>query len=205
VNTLQEHWNKIFKEKPEEKLGWYEREVSKTVEFLDGVDLENKVVFLPGAGTSRLTNTLIEKGALLVLNDISDEALTELRNRIENPGKHHWYCGDISKPLPEEIPTADIWIDRAVLHFLIEETEIQGYFENLNRIVKRNGYVMLAEFSLKGAQKCAGLNVHRYSVDELQKRVGNDFKLIKSEDYVYINPGGGERPYIYTLFKRNGA
>ncbi|MFZ6033960.1 MAG: methyltransferase domain-containing protein [Melioribacter sp.] len=205
MNTLQEHWNKIFKETPEEKLGWYESEVTQTIRFLDGVNFENKLVFLPGAGTSRLIDGLIENGAILILNDISNEALTALRKRVGNPDKHLWYCGDISKPLPKEIPAVDIWIDRAVLHFLIEDKEINGYFENLNRIVKTNGYVLLAEFSLNGAQKCAGLNVHRYSADELIERVGCNFKLLKSEEYVYVNPSGGERPYIYTLFKRNGA
>ncbi|MGK9475808.1 hypothetical protein [Melioribacter sp. OK-6-Me] len=36
MSTLQEHWNKIVKETAEEKLGWYERVVTKIVTFLIG-------------------------------------------------------------------------------------------------------------------------------------------------------------------------
>ena len=36
----------------------------------------------------------------------------------------------LSKEFSENLPNADIWIDRAVLHFLVEEKDILKYFEN---------------------------------------------------------------------------
>jgi hypothetical protein len=36
----------------------------------------------------------------------------------------------------------------------------------------------------------------------LQNELGSDFELINSFNYIFINPSGGERPYIYALFQR---
>ena len=64
---------------------------------------------------------------------------------------------------------------------------------------------MLAEFSTAGAPKCAGLELHRYSVEEMTERMGAEFELAKHEDYTFINPFGDPRPYTYALYKkRNG-
>ncbi len=60
----------------------------------------------------------------LILNDISDEALNKLRNRICTSERLLWLHHDISEPLPESIPQADVWIDLAVLHFLLERAAL---------------------------------------------------------------------------------
>ena len=97
---------------------------------------------------------------------------------------------------------SDIWIDRAVLDFLVEENDILKYFENLKNSLKQNAYVLFAEFSLEGANSCASLPIKKYNSQELSKYLGEDFTLIKEENYTFINPFGGERPYIYALFKK---
>jgi len=100
------------------------------------------------------------------------------------------------------MPEVDIWIDRAVLHFLTNEYDIIGYFKNLKSILKLGGHAIFAEFSMIGAPKCAGLTLHRYSIDELSKKLGSAFKIVSHFEYTYINPFGDPRPYIYALFKR---
>jgi hypothetical protein len=88
------------------------------------------------------------------------------------------------------------------LHFLIIEEDIAGYFENLKSILKKGGYAIFAEFSISGASKCAGLNLHRYSIEDLSQKLGTSFKLVSHFDHTYINPFGDPRPYIYALYKR---
>ena len=56
-----------------------------------------------------------------------------------------------------------------------------------------------------GAPKCAGLEIHRYSVEEMTKRMDPGFELVKYESYTFINPFGDSRPYIYALYKRNNG
>lgn len=199
-----EHWNKIFTSKGDPELGWYESDVSQTLKFLDLIPKsEGAVVFLPGAGTSVLVDELLARGFRIILNDISDEALARLEARTgRNEERLIWLRHDISSPLPDELPDADIWIDRAVLHFLTDESEIQGYFSNLDSAVRPGGYALLAEFSMSGSRKCAGLEVHRYSVQEMTERFGGKFELVANESYTYITPAGEERPYVYALFRK---
>ncbi|MEW6078953.1 MAG: class I SAM-dependent methyltransferase [Thermodesulfobacteriota bacterium] len=204
MTTSRDHWNAIFSKKADTELGWYEKDVSQTIKFLDRIPQDAPAwIFLPGAGTSILVDELLARGHNLILNDISDDALNKLKDRIGSNGKVTWLHHDISKPLPADIPPVDIWIDRAVLHFLLNEQDIQGYFTNLRSAIKPGGWALLAEFSTAGAQKCAGLEVHRYSIEEINRRMGQRFELRDHEEYVYINPFGDSRPYVYTLYKKH--
>ena len=152
-----------------------------------------------------LVDELFTRRHKIILNDISDEALNKLRNRIGMNDRLIWLHHDISKPLPNNIPKAHFWIDRAVLHFLLDEVDIQGYFTNLQSAISQEGYALLAEFSTIGAPKCAGLELHRYSIEEMTSRMGSEFELMKHEEYTYINPFGDERPYIYALYKKTNG
>ena len=206
MDSLKQHWDNIFINKSDNELGWHESDVSQTLKFLNLIPHEVKItsIFLPGAGTSILAELLNKKGyRKLILNDISNEAINKLKDSIPDSNAIIWISHDISKPLTTQLPQVDIWLDRAVLHFLVKEEEIVGYFDNLKTLLNNGGYVLLAEFSLQGSPKCAGLDLHRYSVQEMSERLGNEFSLIEHEDYIYTNPSGGKRPYIYALFKKN--
>ena len=204
MTNLSQHWNEVFVAKHDPQLGWYERDVSQTLGFLELVPgYESATIFLPGAGTSLVVEALLDRGVSLVLNDISDEALRRLRRRIgERTPAPIWLHHDIAKPLPAGIPACDIWLDRAVLHFLVTEEDIAGYLQNLRTVLAPNGHVLLAEFAVDGAPKCAGLEVHRYSVEEMSERLGPEFALVKAEDFTFMNPAGSPRPFVYALFKR---
>ena len=204
MESTNEHWNTIFTGKEDHELGWYEEDASQTLKFVRTIPrLNEAMVFLPGAGTSILVHELIYQCRHLILNDISDIAIQRLNEKIKDQRKITLLCHDISTPLPESIPMVDVWIDRAVLHFLLKEREIEEYFRSLCSRVKIGGYVLFAEFAPDSASMCAGLELHRYSIDEMIERVGVDFLLLKHERYDYINPFGDRRPYIYALFKRS--
>ncbi len=206
MSTLQKHWDEIFSAASDPELGWYESEVSQTLKFINLLPRDEiKTVFLPGAGTSLLVDELLSRNYRIILNDISTKALKKLEKRIGIGDNLIWLRHDISQPIPSGISPADLWIDRAVLHFLLDETDIAGYFANLHSAVRAGGYALLAEFSTNGAVKCAGLNVHRYSLEEMNKRMGPSFRLIKHEYYTYINPEGGRRPYLYALYQNETA
>jgi len=96
----------------------------------------------------------------------------------------------------------DLWHDRAVLHFFTDANSQETYFELIKKLVKQNGFVIIAAFNLNGATKCSGLPVHRYDANLLQEKLGNGFELIESFDYIYTMPSSDTREYIYTLFKR---
>jgi len=204
MTAIKDHWDNIFSKIEDTKLGWHEKDTSQTFKLLGKIpDLEKATIFLPGAGTSILIEDLLPRVSKLILNDISSEALNHVRQRLKEGAEGVvWLCQDIAQPFKESMPEVDLWIDRAVLHFLTNENDIKGYFENLKSILKIGGHAVFAEFSLIGAPKCAGLMLHRYSLDELSMNLGSSFKVVSHFDYTYINPFGDQRPYIYALFKR---
>lgn len=198
-----EHWDTVFSAGNDPDLGWYEHDVSQTLKFFKHIKLDaGQQVFLAGAGTSNLVDVLFKMGCHLILNDISEQALNVLKSRL-GEGHYQTLHHDMSVPLLHVKPV-DIWIDRAVLHFLLDESAIEQYFDNLRASMKEGGYVLLAEFAKEGAQKCSGLPVHQYSVEEMQARLGEGFVLIESEDYLFVSPHGHKRPYVYALFQRTG-
>ena len=201
---MNQHWDNIFSSTEDNLLGWYEKNPIPILELLDqNLDWKDSIAFLPGIGTSNIFQKLLSMKIKLVLNDISQKALEKIEQKLgDRINDVTIYHGDIAKTLPASIPKVDLWIDRAVLHFLIEETDIEGYFRNLKSIIKRGGVALFAQFSTEGATKCAGLNVHRYSLKDISERLGDNFQIVNQFDHTYINPYGDPRPYIYVLYKR---
>ena len=202
MSSNKEHWNTIFANKSEQQLGWYEDDVSQTLKFIKLANLaEQPIMFIAGAGTSLLVDELVKSSCHIIANDISHAALEQLAQRVGSD-KVDYFQHNIAQQFDAEF-SVDIWLDRAVLHFLLEEEEITTYFNNLKASVKPNGYVLLAEFSKTGAKKCAGLVLHQYSITEMQARLGHDFTLIASEEHTFVSPQDQDKPYIYGLFKRS--
>ena len=202
--NLTKHWNTVYETKEQETLGWYEKDTSKTWELINesGVATDARIIHI-GAGTTTLVDEMLaESFTNMMATDLSKSALDKLANRV---GADNIECivDDLSQPSAlNKIEPIDLWIDRAVLHFLTEEEERKAYFDLLKSKVKVGGFVILAQFAIDGAEKCSGLPVYRYNVEMMSAHLGSDFELIKSFDHIYINPGGAERPYVYALFKR---
>ncbi|MCB0486004.1 MAG: methyltransferase domain-containing protein [Flavobacteriaceae bacterium] len=188
-----------------EKLGWYENNPQKTVELIEQCNLPKEAsLFIPGAGATTLVDELVNRDfSNIIANDISEAALIKLKERVGKTNAVTYIIDDLTKPrkLPQ-IDKIDLWIDRAVLHFFLTEEEQNAYFVLVKKLVKMKGYIILAEFNLEGAKKCSGLDVVNYNEAMLQQKLGEEFNLINSFNYTYVNPSGGERPYVYTLFQR---
>jgi cyclopropane fatty-acyl-phospholipid synthase-like methyltransferase len=204
-NDLQIHWNNAYSKNEEEKLGWYETDLSPSLKLINSSQLaKGDTILVIGAGSTNLIDDLIkDKFTSILCTDISDVALKNLSNRIGEAECLECIVDDLRKPEKlKTIEQVDLWFDRAVLHFLVEQSDQTQYFDLLRSKVKSGGHVILAEFSLEGATKCSGLPIVNYSSDMLQERLGDEFTLIEEFNYVYTMPSGDKRPYIYTLFKR---
>ncbi|NOX66125.1 MAG: class I SAM-dependent methyltransferase, partial [Chlorobi bacterium] len=140
----------------------------------------------------------------VLATDISVISLDKLKVRLGNESnKVEWIVDDLTNPiLLNEIQYIDLWIDRAVLHFLVNENDQTTYFNLLKKKVRQGGFVLFAEFNIEGATKCSGLPVFRYSKEMLSEKLGTDFNLVHSFNYIYTMPSGALRPYVYALFRR---
>lgn len=201
------HWNTVYNTKTDTELGWYEVYPEQTLNLVESCNLPKTASILNvGSGTTTLIDCLLELGYKnLIANDLSDVALQQLKKRIQETYNHDLttICDDLTQPKNlDNIKKVDLWIDRAVLHFFLSEEDIVNYFNLIKHTVKVNGFVLIAVFTPNGAEKCSGLPLQRYNAKMLQQRLGTSFKLITKVNYTHINPFGGERPYIYTLFQR---
>ncbi len=200
----QSHWDQAYTKTSEESLGWYESDPKLMIDLINACQLpKNSPILIAGSGSTLLLDKLHEEGySKLIATDISEVALSQLESRI-GPSGITYILDDLTQPKSlKAIEPVKLWIDRAVLHFFLEKEEQENYFDLIKEKLLPDGFVIFAEFNLSGAEKCSGLPVLRYSSEMLQNQLGKDFKLLKSFDFDFINPSGGVRPYIYTLFQR---
>ena len=65
MKSNSKHWNRIFRETADEKLGWHENDPAQTLRLLNQIpDWKASTLFLPGAGTSGLINVLLDAGVV---------------------------------------------------------------------------------------------------------------------------------------------
>jgi len=206
-DSMKEHWEEIYAALDEDELTWYEEIPEPSIKLLSKCHINKDESILDvGAGASTFIDYLINQGFKnIIAADISENALNKIKERLSK-GKAssvRWIVDDITMPVHiHDLRDIAVWHDRAVLHFLLEEKQQKVYLSTLKKVLKNNGYVIIAAFSLKGAKKCTGLDVKNYDQDLLAKFLGEDFKLLEYFDHTYYMPSGEPRPYIYALFQK---
>lgn len=200
------HWNRAYKKSNTEKLGWYEEHPESTLKLIEKCNLDKKDSILNvGVGVTTLIDELIKLDYKnIIASDISETSLEKLKNRLgSDKDKVEWIVDDLTKSQKLiNHSSIDLWIDRAVLHFFNDKKDQDAYFDLIYKLVKIDGFVIIAAFNLEGALKCSGLPVFRYDKNMLVEKMGNDFEWIDGFDFTFNNPSGDTREYIYTLFKR---
>ncbi len=205
-NNLKTHWNTAYTKNTTEKLGWYEESSKETLDLIHKTGIvKNAKILNVGVGSSMLVDELLAKGySNIIANDFSEKALSDLKERLEDEAsKVSFIIDDLTNSTElKKLDNVAVWNDRAVLHFFLKKEEQDAYFNLVKKVVNPNGFVIIAVFALDGAEKCCGLELQRYNTDMLQERLGDDFVLKEDFNHTFINPYGGERPYVYTLFQR---
>ncbi len=197
------HWDAIYASKSDGELGWYEADLTYSLRYLGQVGLgAGDRALVVGVGRSKIIDHLLATGAQVTVNDLSPVAIGRLKDAYRGQVNLDYVCGDIAEPLPPSVMAMDLWFDRAVLHFLTDEARIQAYFVNCSRAVKPGGHALFCEFSRTGAERCAGLPVHRYDRSELESRLPG-FTVMACDFSDFITPSGAKRPYINCLFRKN--
>jgi SAM-dependent methyltransferase len=201
------HWNNVYSKSEINKLGWYEESPEPSFDLIKKCTLNKDAVILDvGSGATTLIEKLLEQGYNnIIATDISDVALNNAKEQLnsEKAKLVKWIVDDITNPeYLTEPGVKDLWHDRTVLHFLTEDNQRKGYLSTLKGLVKVGGFVIIAVFSLEGAKKCSGLDVVNYDHTMISEFLGDNFELMEHFPYLYIQPSGCERPYVYTLFRR---
>jgi SAM-dependent methyltransferase len=206
LENCETHWSAIYNEVDDRQLSWYEDKSTPSLNLIKKCNLhESSRILCVGAGSSTIIDFLIENNYKnIIANDISGYALDRIKDRIGSKQSYvNWIIDDLTKPTKLlDIQQVDLWYDRAVLHFFIEDHDQDVYFKLLHKKVNLKGYVLFALFNLEGADRCSGLPVKRYNSDMLQEKLGQCYLLKDSFKYIYTMPNGDKRNYVYTLFQK---
>ena len=198
--NLKSHWEKIYDEKKEDEVSWFQKETNESIKMIQNAGIENPKIIDVGSGRSKLLKNLIKIGYnQLTYLDISESALEKSKEFLgEQSNKVRWISKDILNFKTEE--KFDIWHDRAVFHFLNEENLIRKYIEIVEKNISENGHLIIGTFSENGPLKCSGLDVKRYSEKVIEKIFNRSFKLIDSFYYDHVTPFNTTQNFLFSHF-----
>ena len=198
--NLKLHWEKIYDEKKEDEVSWFQKETNESIKMIQSAGIDNPKIIDVGSGRSKLLKNLIEIGYNdLTYLDISEHALKKSKEFLgEQSNKVRWVSKDILSFKPDG--KFDIWHDRAVFHFLNEENLIRKYIEIVEKNISESGHLIIGTFSENGPLKCSGLEVRRYSEKLIEKLFNRSFKLIDSFYYDHVTPFNTTQNFLFSHF-----
>jgi SAM-dependent methyltransferase len=199
-----DHWENVYQSKRFDAVSWYAPHLSESLRLIEQLcpDKTAAVVDI-GGGESTLVDDLLQRHHLdISVLDISATAIEFTKQRLGSKADQvSWHVGDITQYdfAPKQF---DLWHDRAVFHFLTDPSARRNYVELVRRSVKPGGYVLMATFGPNGPLQCSGLDVVRYTDDQLHHEFGAGFELLGSELDQHNTPMGTSQQFLYCWCRR---
>ena len=178
---------KVYETKVPSQVSWTQEYPKTSFEIIQSFELSKTAKIIDvGGGDSKLLDCLLDAGYEdITVLDISKKALVKAQQRLGNKAsKVNWVVSDITIFKPDR--TFDIWHDRAAFHFLTEAEQISQYVAIASSCVK--DYLSVGTFSKQGPAKCSGLNVSKYSEEELMSVFSSAFHLLDSKTEDHTTP-----------------
>ncbi len=84
MSEYKNHWNEVYANTNPKKTGWYQKNAAPSLQLIAECNLEkNATILNVGTGASTMINDLLQLGySNILVNDISEEALSTLKSRI---------------------------------------------------------------------------------------------------------------------------
>lgn len=200
------HWDRVYQTRVEAELSWFQQDARLSLELIlrHAPDRATPIVDV-GSGTSRLTDALLDAGyTALTLNDCSQAALDATRTRLgARASAVGWRVGNV---LTADFTPGEfgVWHDRAVFHFQVSEADRARYVAQLRHALRAGGCAIVATFAEDGPERCSGLEVRRYSAEQLHRELGDGLALVESRREVHTTPAGARQPFTYCVLRRDG-
>ena len=154
-----------------------------------------------GGGASLLVDCLLADGwSDITVLDVSDVALDHARARVGPDPRAHWIQQDLLTWQPTR--RYEVWHDRAVFHFLVDEADRQRYRDLLERALAPDALVIVGTFASDGPTQCSGLPVARYDAETLTSALGGTFDVRTSRRDEHVTPQGTTQPFTWVALSR---
>ena len=203
--SRKEHWEHVYETKSPTELSWFQAVPSKSMAMIreTGVPTEAPIIDV-GAGVSSLVDVLRNSDySNVTVLEIANSAIAESRARLGSAASEvKWISADVLEWAP--MGRYYVWHDRAVFHFLTNETSAKTYLNTMRTALVPGGFFVLATFGPEGPDRCSGLEVKRYSIEMLTELLEDDFELKSFEVEDHTTPTGNVQQFLYSCWQMTG-
>lgn len=201
--NLKQHWDKVYTTKSDQDVGWYQENPELSLKLIRKYVPEKDALIIDvGSGNSHLSKILFDQGyPNLTILDISTNALFRSKYRFKDDAEKLTFIESNILDFNSNKPF-EIWHDRAVFHFLIDQDDINKYTEVAAKNIASGGYLILGTFSVTGPETCSGLPITQYNKEKLIKVFHSRFNLIESFEDIHLTPTGNPQNFIWAVLKR---
>lgn len=199
----REHWDTVYATKGEDEVSWFQEKPERSLALIaqTGV-IKSAAIIDVGGGASRLIDGLVDGGYTdTTVLDISARAVAVAQERMGRfQASVDWIVADITEWHPRR--RYAVWHDRAVFHFLTEESDRAAYRRALDRALAPDGHAIVAAFGPDGPEKCSGLPVVRYGRDAMAAAFDGLLELKEAVAEDHVTPAGKHQAFMFYRFVR---
>ena len=197
----KKHWENIYQKKEIDGVSWYQKVPIESLQLIKKYSISNsdKIIDI-GCGKSFLADNLLELNYTdISLVDISSNALKEVKDRLQNKSLNFIETDILNFNSNDKY---DIWHDRAVFHFITDSEGIKKYISLCNEYINKEGILIIGTFAEDGPLKCSGLEIKRYSVDQISGLFKETFELVESFKILHKTPFDTEQSFTFCVLRK---
>ena len=197
----KKHWEKIYQTKKIDGVSWYQETPYESIELIQKSSTSNSDTIIDiGCGKSFLADNLLKLNyENITLVDISLNALKEVKERLNNESLNFIETDVLNLKLEQ---TFNIWHDRAVFHFITEKEGVEKYISLCDKYIEKGGKLIIGTFAEDGPLKCSGLEIKRYSINNLKELFEENFEFIEGFKKSHCTPFNTEQSFTFCVFKK---
>jgi len=193
------HWEKVYETKSPNEVSWTQSKPKTSIDLINSFNLpKSSSIIDVGGGDGLLVDFLLEEGyENITVLDISSKAIERAKKRLGAKAKKvKWIVSNITDYMPSD--TFDVWHDRATLHFLNDNNEINKYVGLVKKYVNKN--LVIATFSDEGPLKCSGIEIVQYTAEKMANLFNDCFEKIDSFKQNHTTPFNTIQNFIFCSF-----
>ena len=197
----KKHWENIYQKKEIDGVSWYQKVPVESLQLIKKYSISNsdKIIDI-GCGKSFLADNLLELNYTdISLVDISSNALKEVKDRLQNKSLNFIETDILNFNSNDKY---DIWHDRAVFHFITNPEGIEKYISLCNKYINNQAILIIGTFAEDGPLKCSGLEIKRYSVDQISGLFKETFELVESFKMLHKTPFDTEQSFLFCVLRK---